>query len=102
MSVHHRILLKQDDSRSWNHRSPTLVGVDQPGETFEQGRLARAIASDQRQPVLRSDMHIDAAEQPAFTLDQAERFIGKNGGCHREPPSQRTAPRHPAQTVVSL
>ena len=47
------ILLQQHDLGARNDRPPPFVGVDHPGEAFEQGRLARAVAADQRQPVPR-------------------------------------------------
>ena len=46
-----RILLEQHDLDARLDRPPPLVGLDQPGEAFEQSRLARAVAADQRQPV---------------------------------------------------
>ena len=39
--------------RARHDRARALVGVDQAGEAFQQGRLARAVAADQRQPVAR-------------------------------------------------
>ena len=77
-----RILLEQHDLDPRLDRPPPLVGLDQVGEAFEQGRLARAVAPDQRQPVARADEQVEAAEQPAGSLDQAEIFIGEDGRGH--------------------
>ena len=52
---HVRILLQQHDLGAGHDLALALVGLDQAGEAFQQGRLARAIAADQRQPVARPD-----------------------------------------------
>jgi hypothetical protein len=77
-----RVLLEQHDARTRDDRALALVGVDHPGEAFEQCRLARAIAPDQRQPVARPDVDVEPAEQPAFALDEAEVFERENWGSH--------------------
>ena len=86
MPAHDRVLLQQHDLGAGHDLARPLVGLDQPGEAFQQGRLARAVAADQRQPVARPDDDVEVAEQPAFALDQAEIFIGQNWGCHRAAP----------------
>ncbi len=85
MAGHHRILFEQHDMASRNQSPFALVGVDQAGEAFEQGRLARAVAADQRQPVARADVEVEAAEQPALALDQPQVFIGKDRRGHGGP-----------------
>ena len=61
--------------RARHDRPLALVGVDQPGEALEQGRLARAVAADQRQPVALPDVEVEIAEQPAFALDEPKVFV---------------------------
>ena len=75
-------LIRGAGRRAGNDRALALVGVDQPGEAFEQGRLASAVAPDQRQPVARSDIKVEPAKKPAFALDEAEAFIGKDWRSH--------------------
>src|SRR3546814_1836335 len=70
------------DARAGLDRAAALVGVDDPGERLEEGRLARAVAADQREPVTRTDMHVEPAEQPAGALDQTEIFICEDGSSH--------------------
>ena len=83
MAAHVRVLLEQHDLGAGDDRAPALVGLDQAGEAFEEGRLAGPVAADQRQPVARADEDIEVAEQPAFALNQAEIFVGQNGGAMR-------------------
>ena len=78
-----RILLEQHDLGAGDDRPPPLVGFDQVGDAFEQCRLAGAVAADQRQPVARADMDVEAAEQPAFALVQAEVFVREDWSGHR-------------------
>jgi hypothetical protein len=85
MGGHHRILFEQHDSAAGDDRALALVGVDDPGDAFQQGRLARAVAPDQRQPVTRADVDVEVPEQPAFALNETEVFIGKNWGSHARP-----------------
>ena len=80
--VHRRVLLEQDDIRPRNDRALALVRVDQPGEALEQGRLAGAVAADQRQPVALADVQVELAEQPAFALDQPKVFVGEDRRGH--------------------
>ena len=77
-----RVLLEQHHLGPRLDRPPALVGVDQPGQSPEQGRLAGAVAADERQPVSRPDEDVEAAEQPAITLDQAEIFKSEYGSGH--------------------
>ena len=81
-TVDRRVLLEQDHLDARLDRPPALVGLDQSGEAFEQGRLARAVAADQGQPVARADEQVESAEQPAGALDEAEIFISEDGGGH--------------------
>ena len=92
MAAHVRILLEQHDPRPRHDRARALVGVDHPREAFEQGRLARAVAADQRQPVARPDMDVDSAEQPAFALDQAKVFKAESGVPWLRSPSRSIRP----------
>jgi hypothetical protein len=75
MAAHDRILLQQHHPGTRNNLPLALVRIDQAGEAFEQGRLASAVAADQRQPVARPDENVEIAEEPAFTLDQSKAFI---------------------------
>ncbi len=68
-AVHLRILLEEDDVGARNDRALAAVGVDQPGEAFEQGRLARPVAADERQPVALADVEVEVLEQPALALN---------------------------------
>ena len=77
-----RILLEKHDLHTRLNGPPPLIGLDHPGDTFEQGGLARAIAPDQREPVAPADEQVEAAEQPAGALDEAEIFISENGCGH--------------------
>ena len=77
-----RLLFEQDDARAGLDRSPALVGVDLAGDQLQQGRLARAVAPDQRQPVARTDMHVEPAKEPAGALDEAEIFECEDWCCH--------------------
>ena len=86
MAAHVGILFEQHDSSPRNDFAQPLVGVDHRGEAFEQGRLARAVAPDQGEAVARADMDVEAAEQPAFALGEAEIFETENRGCHGAPP----------------
>src|SRR5207302_11430943 len=79
---HLRVLLEKHDARTRNNRAPALVGLDQAGEALEKGRLARAVAADQRQPVARADEQVDAAKLPAGALDEAEIFKSEDGCGH--------------------
>ena len=79
---HVGVLLQHYDPRARLHRACALVRLDQPGDEFQQGRLARAVTPDQRQPVALADMNIDPLEQPVGALREAEIFIGKNRCCH--------------------
>ena len=94
MPAHVGVLLEQHDPRPGHDLAQALVGVDHPGEAFEQGRLARAVAPDQRQPVARPDVDVEPAEQPAFALDQAKIFEAQDRGCHGARPSLASRPRH--------
>ena len=53
-----------------------------PGEQFEERRLARAIAADQRQSVTGRDEQVEMPEQPAAALYKAEVFISEDWGGH--------------------
>ena len=75
-------LLEQDHLGAGDDRAPAFVGVDAAGDQLEQGRLACAVAPDQRQPVARLDIEIEVAKQPAGALDDAKVFICENGGSH--------------------
>ncbi|MCY1172293.1 hypothetical protein D9M73_124260 [compost metagenome] len=79
---HRRFLLELDHARARHDRAPPLVGIDLAAEQLEQGRLARAVAPDQRQPVARPDMNIEPTEQPARALNDAEIFICENWCSH--------------------
>ena len=81
-AVDRRILLEQHHPGAGLDRPPPLVGLDHVGEAFEQGRLARPVAPDQRQPVALADEQVEPAEQPAAALDEAEIFISKDGRGH--------------------
>jgi hypothetical protein len=76
MGAHRRILLQQDDARAGNDLALPLVGLDQAGQALQERGLPGPVPADQRQPVARADMDVDAAEQPAFALDEAEILIG--------------------------
>ena len=93
---HLRVLLEQHHLGPRLDRPPPLVGLDQVGEAFEQGRLARAVAPDQRQPVALADEQVEPAEQPAGALDEAEIFISEDGRGHGGPDRGESAARHPA------
>ena len=88
MIAHVRVLLEQDDPRARHDRALALVGLDQVRQALQERRLARAIAADQRQPVARTDMDVEMAEQPAFALDEPEVFIGECRRSHARAPSQ--------------
>ena len=75
MIGHDRILLQQDNSSSGHDLAFALIRLDQVGEAFEQRRLARAVASDQGQPVARADVNVEVPEQPSLALHQAKVFI---------------------------
>ena len=92
---HRRILLEQHHLDPRLDRPPPLVGLDHVGEAFEQGRLPRPVAPDQRQPVALADEQVEPAEQPARALDQAEIFISEDGRGHGGPDRDSIAARHP-------
>ena len=77
-----RILLEKHDLDARLDRPPPFVRLDQPGQAFEQGRLARPVAPDQGQPVALPDEQVDPPEQPAAALDESEIFISEDGCCH--------------------
>ena len=60
--AHVRVLLEQHHARARHDRPSPFVRVDQPAEALQEGRLARTVASDQRQPVARTDVHVEVAE----------------------------------------
>ena len=60
--AHVRVLFQQHDLRARDDRPPALVGLDQAGEAFEEGRLAGAVAADQREPVPGTDEHVELAQ----------------------------------------
>ena len=93
--VHPRVLLEQHDVRAGNDRPLALVGVDHFGEAFEQRRLARAVAADQRQPVAFADVQVEAAEQPAFALDEPKAFVREDRRRHERPLAKGAAPEQP-------
>ena len=68
-------LFEHHDMGAGDDDALALVGVDLGREQFEQGRLARAVASDQRQPVAFADIDVEILEQPAAALNEAEAFI---------------------------
>ena len=94
---HRRVLFQQDDAGARNGLANSLVGVDLAREALEQRRLAGPVTADQRQPVARADMNVDAAKEPAFPLDEAEIFEAEHGRRHggalaaREVPTQAGA-----------
>ena len=61
--------------RSRNDRPFALIGIDLAGQASEQRGLADAVAADQRQPVALADVEVEAAEQPAFALDETQIFV---------------------------
>ncbi len=65
---HHDMGARDDDALA-------LVGIDLPREQLEQGRLASAVAADQRQPVAFADIDVEILKQPAAALHKAEAFI---------------------------
>jgi hypothetical protein len=71
----HRLLFEQHDPGTGHDRPSPLVGLDRTGDRLEQGRLAGAVAADQRQPVARADMQVEMAEQPARPLNDAKVFV---------------------------
>ena len=77
-----RILVEQDDARSGSDRAATLVDLGPAGEDLEQRRLACTVAPDQRQPVALADREVEAAQQPAGALDEADVFECEDGSCH--------------------
>ena len=79
---HIRILLKEDDVRARHDGALALVGIDHVRKTLEQSRLPRAVAADQRQAVALADIEIEAAEQPAFALDEPKAFISEDRRRH--------------------
>src|SRR3546814_15998030 len=87
-------LFEQYDARAGLDRAAALVGVDDPGERLEEGRLARAVAADQREPVTRTDMPVEPAEQPAGALDQTEIFKCEEGSS-TDRSSPTAAPAQP-------
>ena len=102
MGAHHRILLEQDDLRARNNLARAFVRFDHSGQAFEQGRLAGAIAADQGKPIPRPDENVEIPEQPAFALDQAEVFVGKDRRCHRGVLLSNTAPLvHGSAAVIN-
>ena len=97
MVAHVRVLLEQHDAAPRDDRSPALVRVDQAGEALQQGRLARAVAADQRQPVARADVDVEMAEQPAFALNEPEVFVRECRRRHGPPDRCGYSRRHPLQ-----
>ena len=73
--VHARVLLEQHDVGPRDDRALAFIGVDQPGEALEQGRLAGAVAANEREPVAFANVEVELADKPAFTLDEAEVFV---------------------------
>ena len=68
-------LFEHDDMGAGDDDALALVGVDLAREQLEQGRLARAVATDQRQPVALADVDVEIPEQPAAALHKAEAFV---------------------------
>ncbi len=85
MPRHSRLLLQQHHARARHDGAPALVRFDPPGDQLEQRRLAGPVAPDQRQPVARLDMDVEAAEQPPRSLDEAEIFICEDWAAMRAP-----------------
>ena len=81
MAGHHRVLFEQDHAAAGNEGPAALVGVDGPGEAFEQRGLACAVAADQCEAVARADMDVELSKQPALALDETEIFERENWGC---------------------
>ena len=84
-TLHLGILLEQHDIGAGHDGALAFIGVDQVGEALEQGRLAGTVTADQRQPVAFADVKVEVAEQPAFALNKAEVFVGKDRGGHARP-----------------
>jgi len=82
LAADRRVLLQQNHIRPRNDRPPALVRVDHRGEALQERRLARAVAADQRQAIAFADVKIEAAEQPAFALNEAQIFIGEQRRSH--------------------
>ena len=70
-----RVLLQRDDMRARRDGALAFVRLDLPADQLEQGRLARAIAPDERKPVALANGEIETPEQPAAALNQTEIFI---------------------------
>ena len=93
MPRHRWFLLEQHHARSRHNRPLALIALDLTGEQAQQGRLARAIAPDQRQSVTRGDENVEMAKQPARSLNQAQIFIGKDRRGHSSSIGNNTVSR---------
>src|SRR3546814_13504041 len=72
-------LFEQYDARAGLDRAAALVGVDDNGERLEEGRLARAVAAVQRDPVHRPDLPVNPPEQPTGTQDPTRHYTSIAG-----------------------
>jgi hypothetical protein len=54
-----RVLFQRDDPRARLDRALAPVSLDLSGDQLEQGGLAGAVATDQRQPVARADVQVE-------------------------------------------
>src|SRR5690606_10656164 len=88
------LLLEHDDPGARLDRALALVGLDAVRDQPEQRGLADAVAADQRQPVARTDVQVEVAEQPAPALLQAQAFPGQDR-CFRHRLAHRDAGLEP-------
>src|ERR1044072_4552097 len=74
-AVHLRVLFEQDDMRTRHDCTLPLVRIDQIRQTLEESGLAGAVTADQSQAITLPDVQVQAAEQPAFALNEAKVFV---------------------------
>ena len=75
-------LLQQDDAGPRHDRPPPLVRIDDARDQFQERRLARAVAPDERKPVALADLQVEVAKEPSRSLDEAEVFVSEDWCGH--------------------
>ena len=66
------VLLQGNDLYPRTDRACAFVRLDLPGDDFEQRGFARAVASDQRQPVALTNVDVKVFEEPARAVVEAQ------------------------------
>ena len=98
-AVHAGFLFEQDHLCPRFAGPPPFVKLDQSGDDFQKRGFARPVATDQRQPVPLTHEQVEASEQPATSLNQADIFKGEERGCHRA--ADLAAPRGESRELRS-